>query len=431
MNNIGNNIRNQRTKKDMTQQSLADQLYVTRQCVSRWEQGQTLPDIKSIEKIATILECSINDLIDDNSVKSIAIEQAISNRRKIRSLWMALIGSAAIIILTVIGIWLFENNRATPFSFTIYFAYGYVESIDDGEETFKIDYIINKSDFPDNISFNSVSTILDNKGDRIEEGELKENDKIKISFNLESNLYGINVMDSKLEESLYGVYISGTGTEYTSLDMIKSTPSGVNYLTSDHKSEQSLLAGYFESKVVQDEYFHGQVYDIYISLSPIYSSQDFQIGLITSNGVRVHELLDLGNLNDVYTVRGEYALDTTAYVFESLSQLPVNNHADFEYVDTLEVTYNIHINWVLPYTRMIIYEYDMNGLLISEETVTSLNELRNFEADASAVSCLAKVYTFNGNKEQAAVYELYLGERLEVNQMDSFGFVTAEWFLYQ
>lgn len=41
----GTHIRRLRTAKHMTQEELAEQLYITRQAVSAWETGKALPDV--------------------------------------------------------------------------------------------------------------------------------------------------------------------------------------------------------------------------------------------------------------------------------------------------------------------------------------------------------------------------------------------------
>ncbi len=60
---VGKNIKNFRTAKQMTQDELAQQLNVTRQAVSNWENGKTQPDIETLHKIAEILDVTIEELI--------------------------------------------------------------------------------------------------------------------------------------------------------------------------------------------------------------------------------------------------------------------------------------------------------------------------------------------------------------------------------
>ena len=53
---IGGRIAELRKEIGLTQQELADRLYVSRQLVSKWESGDRRPDYKTVEKIAEALE---------------------------------------------------------------------------------------------------------------------------------------------------------------------------------------------------------------------------------------------------------------------------------------------------------------------------------------------------------------------------------------
>ncbi len=63
MRDIGKNIKLIRQSKEMTQEALADALYVTRQTVSNYENGRSRPDLDMLLKIAEILETDINTII--------------------------------------------------------------------------------------------------------------------------------------------------------------------------------------------------------------------------------------------------------------------------------------------------------------------------------------------------------------------------------
>ena len=58
---FGERLKQAREKKGMTQQTLADRLFVTRQTVSRWENGVRYPDILTVRKLSEILEISLDD----------------------------------------------------------------------------------------------------------------------------------------------------------------------------------------------------------------------------------------------------------------------------------------------------------------------------------------------------------------------------------
>ena len=58
-------IKEARIKKGMTQQQLADSVYVTRQTISKWELGKSIPDEASLSLLYQCLE------IDDEEKKVI------------------------------------------------------------------------------------------------------------------------------------------------------------------------------------------------------------------------------------------------------------------------------------------------------------------------------------------------------------------------
>lgn len=66
----GTLIREARTKKDYTQSELGDLLGVTNKAVSRWENGESFPDVGVLENLAAVLDIRIQDIITgDTGVK--------------------------------------------------------------------------------------------------------------------------------------------------------------------------------------------------------------------------------------------------------------------------------------------------------------------------------------------------------------------------
>ena len=63
MANVGKNIKALRISKAMTQDELAEKLFVSRQTVSNYENGKSNPDIDILVKIANVLETDVNTLI--------------------------------------------------------------------------------------------------------------------------------------------------------------------------------------------------------------------------------------------------------------------------------------------------------------------------------------------------------------------------------
>ena len=52
-----------RTKKGLSQEELAERIFVTRQAVSRWETGETIPNIDTLKLLSGLFDVSINTLL--------------------------------------------------------------------------------------------------------------------------------------------------------------------------------------------------------------------------------------------------------------------------------------------------------------------------------------------------------------------------------
>ena len=68
---FGEKLKQLREEKGMTQQKIADKLYVTRQAVSRWECGARYPDLLTAKKIAEILEVSVDEMLSGEEIRQI------------------------------------------------------------------------------------------------------------------------------------------------------------------------------------------------------------------------------------------------------------------------------------------------------------------------------------------------------------------------
>ena len=52
-----------RTKKGLSQDELAEKVFVTRQAVSRWENGETVPNVETLKLLSRVFDVSINTLL--------------------------------------------------------------------------------------------------------------------------------------------------------------------------------------------------------------------------------------------------------------------------------------------------------------------------------------------------------------------------------
>lgn len=65
---FGEKLREYRAAEGLTQEQLADRLYVTRAAVSKWERDQGYPGIDSLKCIAKLMNCTLDELLSDDDV---------------------------------------------------------------------------------------------------------------------------------------------------------------------------------------------------------------------------------------------------------------------------------------------------------------------------------------------------------------------------
>ena len=80
MRDIGKNIRLLRSKQNITQDELAEKLFVSRQTVSNYETGRSRPDVDTLIRISEILNVEVQDLLYGPSVPK---NQLIEKRRMV------------------------------------------------------------------------------------------------------------------------------------------------------------------------------------------------------------------------------------------------------------------------------------------------------------------------------------------------------------
>lgn len=53
-----------RNKNNLSQEELAEKVFVTRQAVSRWETGETIPNTETLKQLSKLFDVSINTLLE-------------------------------------------------------------------------------------------------------------------------------------------------------------------------------------------------------------------------------------------------------------------------------------------------------------------------------------------------------------------------------
>lgn len=97
---FGEQLRKARQAKGITQQTLAENIYVTRQTVSRWECGDRFPDLITAKKLAKVLDTSVDKLLSGDDACLIAERNPITEDKGIRILGVILYSVIAVSFLT-------------------------------------------------------------------------------------------------------------------------------------------------------------------------------------------------------------------------------------------------------------------------------------------------------------------------------------------
>lgn len=67
---IGENLKRLRKAKDITQEELADFLGISFQAISKWERGDSFPDITMLPALSNLFEISVDELIGMEQIRS-------------------------------------------------------------------------------------------------------------------------------------------------------------------------------------------------------------------------------------------------------------------------------------------------------------------------------------------------------------------------
>lgn len=88
-----------RKKRGITQEELAEVLYVSRTAISKWESGRGYPNINSLKDISKFFSVSIDDLLSGEKLISIAEKENKSNIQNICDLLFGIIDIMSIILI--------------------------------------------------------------------------------------------------------------------------------------------------------------------------------------------------------------------------------------------------------------------------------------------------------------------------------------------
>ena len=113
--NIGDKIKNAREENKLTQTQASESLMVSRQTISNWENGKSLPDILSVIRMSELYKISLDELLkgDKAMIEKFEKDAEISKleKRIIKYAWICFLVGAVIFALGSV----FEGNSVIEF----------------------------------------------------------------------------------------------------------------------------------------------------------------------------------------------------------------------------------------------------------------------------------------------------------------------------
>ena len=88
-----------RKNRGLTQEELAEVLYVSRTAISKWESGRGYPSIDSLKEISNYFSVSIDDLLSGEKLLSIAEKENKSNIRTICDLLFGMVDVCSFMLI--------------------------------------------------------------------------------------------------------------------------------------------------------------------------------------------------------------------------------------------------------------------------------------------------------------------------------------------
>lgn len=90
-----------RTSQNMTQEELAEKLYVSRTAISKWESGRGYPSIDSLKMIAKFFNVTIDELICSGEMVSLAEENIKDTNKRYAALVCGILDCMMILLLFI------------------------------------------------------------------------------------------------------------------------------------------------------------------------------------------------------------------------------------------------------------------------------------------------------------------------------------------
>lgn len=381
---LSEQIKNYRKENSLTQQQLADKLFVTRSAVAKWEQGRGFPSKDILENISSLLGTSTEELLSEKEIRFLAVENAIIVKKHKKYLFF-LFPLIALLILSVFILFSISLTPKEPIVPPIIYtkdAYN-VAKVEGNLLTFNVernaDVII---DLADENNQNIECTSKQNSIYHLKDIKNGYRLKVNYTYSSETESYTVNsikIIDDYIENDyyIYGFFLSTKEYDGSSAPV---------YATNDPNYYYELNGAL---SPISDQYPFAEI--SYNSMR--YSVLNFHSSYLTSAGIKEYSFslsTDI-NVEKIFI----YALDNSekGFTLYSNSILVANqteillkkgaifneNCKDDNYKQPYKTdcSFRIIINKISKPSLLKLTEYDSNHNLVKTTRFTTYEQVFN------------------------------------------------------
>ena len=99
---LGDQIHKLRKKNNLSQEQLAEKVGISRQTISKWELGETAPDIKQAQMLSQIFNVSLDEMLDNGTKESVIITHECKKKNSVPWRKIIVISSVVLLICLVV-----------------------------------------------------------------------------------------------------------------------------------------------------------------------------------------------------------------------------------------------------------------------------------------------------------------------------------------
>lgn len=276
-----------RKEKGMTQEELAQLLNISRQSISKWENGMSYPTSSLVNKISNELNIDIKELFNEEELLNISIDNANKIKKiSIKSLQTLIFSSIILVILIFVTIIVFdrlnkiENKDSNVLETDLFVGFVIFDETLDVSSEEKILTLFQSNEYP---------YIFKNR--KIQAQQANKVTNHIISSNTEELIETIVYVKNGITARIYFIYEDLTTNEiylkHSTNIMVSSTQSFSVVVEVDKINEIDKKTKYSLTIIPQDEILDIKIetYDIQNNLINI-SNLDFEIPYHLSDGIQ-------------------------------------------------------------------------------------------------------------------------------------------------